>query len=198
MAFWNESAVEPKRKFKFILIFGASATKLPIFVVKKVNKPEITISVTPHKFLGHTYKFPGSTSWNEVTVTLIDPAGSGDSGGGERLDANTVDVSSGLYRILEAAGYQNPVEQGSALAGAEGGDIRTFAKSTASKPFDQIKIVQLNASGDAVETWTLNNAWLNKVAFGDLDYSSDDISEVTLTFAYDWAGLDTRVTSPAP
>ena len=39
MAFWNESAVEPKRKFKFILIFGASATKLPIFVVKKVNKP---------------------------------------------------------------------------------------------------------------------------------------------------------------
>jgi len=107
-------------------------------------------------------------------------------------------VSSGLYRILETAGYQNPIAQGAAIVGDSSTGIKTFAKSTATKPFDQIKIVQVNAFGDPVETWTLNNAWLNKVAFGDLDYGSDEISEVTLTFAYDWADLSTQVDVDAP
>ena len=39
MAFWNEATVEPKRKFKFLLRFGAASDALPSFVVKKVNKP---------------------------------------------------------------------------------------------------------------------------------------------------------------
>ena len=35
MAFWNEAALEPKRKFKFLIRFGLSSEELPSFIAKK-------------------------------------------------------------------------------------------------------------------------------------------------------------------
>jgi hypothetical protein len=191
MAFWNEATVEPKRKFKFLLRFGNASDALPSFVVKKVNKPEISVSEATHKFLGHSYYFPAQTSWNEINCTVIDPAGFGGVGDPNTLtpQAPSVDVAEGLYRVLLAAGYQSPVAQGYATAGGAPATLRTFAKSTATAQFDQIQIIQIDAIGNPIETWTLNNAWIKKMTFGELDYSSDDINEVTLTFRYDWADL---------
>lgn len=191
MAFWNEATVEPKRKFKFLLRFGAASDALPSFIVKKVNKPEITISEAQHKFLGHSYYFPATTTWNEINCTVIDPAGFGGSGDAvaATLQAPSVDVAEGMYRVLLAAGYQSPTAQGYAVAGGAPATLRTFAKSTATAQFDQITIVQIDAIGNAIETWTLNNAWIKKMTFGELDYSSDDINEINLTFRYDWADL---------
>ena len=193
MAFWNEATVEPKRKFKFLLRFGAASDALPSFVVKKVNKPEITISEATHKFLGHSYYFPATTTWNEINCTVIDPAGFGNPGDAvtSTLQAPSVDVAEGMYRVLLAAGYQSPVAQGYAFAGGTPATLRTFAKSTATVQFDRIEIIQIDAIGQPVETWTLNNAWIKKMTFGDLDYSSDEISEIALTFRYDWADLKT-------
>lgn len=191
MAFWNEATVEPKRKFKFLLRFGAASDALPSFIVKKVNKPEISISEATHKFLGHSYYFPATTTWNEINCTVIDPAGFGGSGDAvaATLQAPSVDVAEGMYRVLLAAGYQSPTAQGYAVAGGAPATLRTFAKSTATAQFDQITIVQIDAIGNAIETWTLNNAWIKKMTFGELDYSSDDINEINLTFRYDWADL---------
>lgn len=193
MAFWNEASMEPKRKFKFLLRFGNASDALPSFIVKKVNKPEISISDTPHKFLGHTYYFPATTSWNEINCTVIDPAGFGKGGDNEPATANapSVDVAEGMYRVLLASGYQSPTAQGYATAGGAPATLRTFSKSAATAQFDQIQIVQIDASGQPVETWTLNNAFIKKMTFGELDYGSDDINEITLTFRYDWADLKT-------
>lgn len=194
MAFWNEAGVEPKRKFKFLLRFGAASDALPSFIVKKVNKPEVTVTETAHKFLGHTFYFPAQTTWNEITATIVDPAGSGGAGDAlsETVSANSVDVAEGMYKVLLAAGYQSPTNVGVALAGGSAaGTLRTFAKSRSTLQFDQIEIIQIDADGNALETWTLNNAWLKKVTFAELDYSSDDISDVTLTIRYDWADLKT-------
>jgi hypothetical protein len=44
-------------------------------------------------------------------------------------------------------------------------------------------------------TFALNNAWLKSVNFGNLDYSSDDINEVSFTFRYDWADVAINLTS---
>lgn len=191
MAFWNEATVEPKRKFKFLLRFGAASDALPSFIVKKVNKPEISISEATHKFLGHSYYFPATTTWNEINCTVIDPAGFGGSGDTNIATPNapSIDVAEGMYRVLLAAGYQSPVAQGSSLAGDPGGTLRTFAKSTATAQFDQIEIIQIDAIGNPIEIWTLNNAWIKKMTFGELDYSSDDINEISFTFRYDWADL---------
>lgn len=191
MAFWNEATVEPKRKFKFLLRFGAASDALPSFIVKKVNKPEVTLSEATHKFLGHTYYFPATQTWNEINCTVIDPAGSGNAGDEEAatLQAPSVDVAEGMYRVLLASGYQSPVNQGAALTGLAGATLRTFAKSTATAQFDRIEIIQIDANGNAIETWTLNNAWIKKMTFGELDYGSDDINEISLTFRYDWADV---------
>jgi hypothetical protein len=191
MAFWNEASVEPKRKFKFLLRFGAASDALPSFIVKKVNKPEISISEAAHKFLGNTYYFPATTTWNEINCTVIDPAGQGGVGDAAiaTLQAPSTDVAEGMYRVLLAAGYQSPVVQGYSLAGGVDQTLRTFAKSSATAQFDRIEIIQIDASGNAIETWTLNNAWIKKITFGDLEYSSDDINEITLTFRYDWADV---------
>jgi len=68
-----------------------------------------------------------------------------------------------------------------------------MAKGTATAQFSQIEIIQIDANGNALETWTLNNAWIKTVNFGSLEYGSDDISDVSMTFRYDWA--DVKITS---
>ena len=41
--------------------------------------------------------------------------------------------------------------------------------------------------GEELEKWTLKHAWIKEVTFGDLDYGSEDLTEVTIKFRYDWA-----------
>ena len=51
MAFWNELALEPKRKFRWFLYFAG----LPQFIVTQVKKPSFKIGTKAHDFLN--YKF---------------------------------------------------------------------------------------------------------------------------------------------
>jgi hypothetical protein len=196
MAFWNEAALEPKRKFKFLIRFGAASGELPTFIAKKCDKPSFDVSEIGHDFLGHKFYYPGKVTWKEVTATVIDPAGSGGVGDEDlsTITAPSTDVTDAVYKLLLRAGYQSPTAAGAAITGAGAGStLRTMAKGTATRQFDQIQIIQVDANGDALETWTLNNAWLKSVNFGNLDYSSDDINEVNFTFRYDWA--DVAITS---
>ena len=43
--------------------------------------------------------------------------------------------------------------------------------------------------GDIVEEWTLKGAWIQDATFGDLDFSSSDPVDITLTLRYDYAIL---------
>ena len=52
------------------------------------------------------------------------------------------------------------------------------------------QIIQLDAEGRAVETWTLHNAFFTSVQFSELSYDAEDLSDITLTVMYDWAMLD--------
>ena len=49
-----------------------------------------------------------------------------------------------------------------------------------------------------VEEWVLYNAWVKDVKYGELDYTSDDLTEITLTLRYDFAKLnmDNQQTPP--
>lgn len=195
MAFWNEASLEPKRKFKFLIDFGTSSTELPSFIAKKCDKPSFDISESPHDFLGHRFYYPGKVTWKEVSATVIDPAGSSTAEAGDAnaatLQASANDVADGLYKILIASGYQSPTAAGTAIVGgSQAGTLRTMAKGKATRPFNQIRIIQVDDQGKALETWVLNNAWIKSVNFGGLDYSSDEINEIGLTFRYDWADLE--------
>ena len=55
---------------------------------------------------------------------------------------------------------------------------------------DDIRIIQIDEDGESLETWTLKHAWIKEVTFGDLDYGSEDLTEVTVKFRYDWATFE--------
>lgn len=48
----------------------------------------------------------------------------------------------------------------------------------------------LGPIGDVVQEWKLKGAWPVSVDFGDLDYSTDDVNNITMTLAVDYCILN--------
>jgi len=48
----------------------------------------------------------------------------------------------------------------------------------------------LGPVGDVVEQWTLKGTWIQSANFNDMDFSTNDPVEVTLTLRYDYAILE--------
>jgi hypothetical protein len=53
-----------------------------------------------------------------------------------------------------------------------------------------LQIYMLGPVGDKIEQWTLKGAFIQSAAFNDLDWASNDVSEITLTLEYDYAILE--------
>ena len=49
-----------------------------------------------------------------------------------------------------------------------------------------MKVQQLNADGYVLETFEYHNPWVEKIQFGDLDYDSDELVDITMTIRFDW------------
>ena len=173
MAFWGTDLArgaggDPKRKFRWKISFGEGTgndTNI-VWYAKTVTKPEITVSSdTTHKFLGHTFKYPGSVTWNDIDVTLVDPV--------------SPDAAEKTLGIIHGSGYRFPeTEQ----------ILETISKDKAVDALKLVVIEQLDSSGqNTIERWELHNAFLNKVGFGDLSYEDDGLSEISLGITYDWA-----------
>lgn len=53
-----------------------------------------------------------------------------------------------------------------------------------------LDIYMLGPVGDKIENWKIKGAFINNAVFNDLDWSSNDPSEITLTLSYDYAILE--------
>ena len=53
-----------------------------------------------------------------------------------------------------------------------------------------IDIYMLGPVGDKIEKWKLKGAFINNAVFNDLDWASNDPSEISLTLSYDYAILE--------
>ena len=170
MAFWTTAAGrDPKRKFRFLL----NIANLPSggqWFVKTSDRPSITVAPTEHKFLNHTYYYPGSVTWNEVAVALVDPV--------------DPDMQYALADILRGSGYYIPVN-----ADGPSKNTTTMSKSKATKALGEVKISMIDSDGNPIETWILNGAWISSIENSNLEYGSDDLSETTVKFKYDWATM---------
>lgn len=169
--FWSSAGAEPKRKFRWILYLAGGATGLtiPSYVIKKVTKPTITVSEVKHSFINHSFYYPGRVEYNEIEFTLVDP-----------IDINAANIMS---MILQESGYVFPDTEADATA-------QTMTKKKSTGAMGEIKIEQIDGDGNMVESWTLTNAWVKEVSHGDLDYESDDLSEITVKIRYDWATME--------
>lgn len=173
MSFWNQASVEPKRQFRWLLYIAG----MPQFIVKNVKKPSFSVAVTPHDFINYKFKYPGRVEWQDVTITIVDPV--------------QPDSTASLVKILENAGYVYPDDYTT-----QSTEPKTISKSQMVNSLGgQIQLVQFGANtGDqqenVLEKWSINNPIITSVDFGNLDYSSDDLVNISMTIAYDWAYLE--------
>jgi hypothetical protein len=173
MAFWSQNNVEPKRNFRFKVEITGLEENSVLWWAKTVTTPSFDVSETEHNFLDNKYYFPGRVTWNEVSLSLVDP-----------ISVDAVQLTNSL---IEGANYQVP----SNIPATES-DFSTMSKTAATGELGQVIITILDASGKNIEQWTLNNAFLKSAKYGDLDYSNDDLRSVELTIRYDWATCDSQ------
>ena len=86
--------------------------------------------------------------------------------------------------MIEAAGYTIPTNQN------PGSGLVTMTKGKAVGALGDVIVRQIDGDGNNLESWTLKNAWITDLKFGDLEYGSDDITELSMTLKYDWASLN--------
>ena len=176
MSFWstpaNPTIADPKRKFRFYVEFqGLAETPNPgalLWWAKQVNKPSFSTETATHEYLNYTFKYPGKVTWDDISLTLVDPV--------------NPDMAATLSDILVQSGYSIPTN-------AETLQMSTLSKGKSAGALGMVTITQIDASGNDLEKWTLNNAFITKVAYGDLAYGDDGLTEMTVTLAYDWASL---------
>jgi len=156
---------DPKRQYRWVL----RVASIPAYVIKKVSKPSFTVTESEHKYLNHTYYYPGRVTWNTVEITLADPV--------------QPDIASTVANIIKNSGYTPALDETQVSTISKQGAVNSLG--------NQIEIVQLDADGNAVETWKLINPWIKDVKFGDLDYEGDEMIDVTIEIRYDWATLET-------
>ena len=73
MAFWGgqgNAMVDPKRSFRWLVTFGTKHNKLHDWYAKSANKPSFTVGETPHRFVNHTFFYPGRVEWQTIDIVL--------------------------------------------------------------------------------------------------------------------------------
>jgi hypothetical protein len=179
--FWtNSPGKDPKRAFRFQVEIGESGV---LWYAKKAEKPQVSFTESTHNYLNHTYYWPARAEWNEVTITLVDPV--------------DPDLASQMVDAIFGMGYVIP----GGIAGPE--NFMTISKQRAVEQFgggtpqttDDVRIIQIDENGAPLETWTLKHAWIKEVTFGELDYGSEDLTEMTVKFRYDWAQFESPSTA---
>ena len=177
MAFWNTTALDPKREFKFKVTFsrlGAEAT----FLAQTADRPVWTVSgETKVDFLDKSFNFPGKIKWNDVKVKFIDAAGAG------------VNVSRNSYTYLLDAGWIDPnrVSNGSTTR------LGTISKASATAQAGLVTVQTLDGAGNAIDIWSLNNAFITTVGLNPLNYGGEAMLTAEYTFKYDWASYSANV-----
>ena len=170
MGFWTDATLQdPKRQYRFLVNLGRMPNGATWYA-KKVKKPGFTINPIEHKFLNHTFYYPGRVTWGDVTVELVDPV--------------SPDAAINTVAMVRASGYQPPNTVT---------DVTTISKKNAVEALNSVVIEQIDAAGNMVEQWRLENAWIAGVEFGELDYAGDELTTITMTLKYDWASITSGV-----
>ena len=156
--FWTGTPTfDPTRQFRFKVSIGDSGT---IWWAKTCDKPKVNIPVLgkDEYYLNSPLPdiHPGEIAdFQPITMTFIDPA--------EPHEAASI------------------ISQ---LNGASNGNFPRIDGQALKDQFGVITISQMDSKGEALETWTLKDAFPTSIDFGSLDYGSDDFITITMTFEY--------------
>ena len=162
-SFWSDPSVEPKRVMRWIMNING----IPEWIIKASGKPSFVVGEAKHRFINHTFWFPGGIEWEPITIKLVDPV--------------APDASRTMMNILYNSGYRFP---------QTATELSTISKKKAVEALGNVVISQLGPEGDdIVEQWQLKNGWVQKVNFGELNYESEDLTELEMVIRYDFAEM---------
>ena len=201
MSFWIKNDVKVLNKFKYSLDLDGI-----IFYVKTAQFPKLSQEKQEGSsgMGGSTVYKPGPTKWQPITLTFADiMLNSSENllrpmstqmfwfGIASLLDTYQqksgllVSRDQGLYDSGFSAAFMTHLFGEATTAAASGRDkIREMRihryYHVAEKPPD-------GPPPDIRESWLLQDILISEIDFGQGDYSSDDINEISVTFTYDIA-----------
>jgi hypothetical protein len=163
---------DPKRNFRFRISFvGTDLTSSPfmngggVWFAKTCTQPSLTFTESSVDFMMHKFYWPAKATWNEVDITLVDPV--------------EPHATGKLLKIISDSGYKIPTN------GSTG--FTSINKGTANVALGNILIEQLDHDGKPNHSWTLVHSWAKEISFSNLDYSNEELMEISLKIRYDWA-----------
>lgn len=187
MTFWTDGRIEPKRQNRWIVQFDGIHNG-NMFFANKVTRPAIEVSKKEHKFLNHTFNYPGRVTWQPVTLTMVDTAGGGTE------NSSTVDVMANLMDILAESGYMVPLNANSLGTISKEKAVNNLSSGggagSAPARSNGITIQMVNEDGVTVEQWKLMNAFITKFTPSELSYEEDGIATIDIEITYDYCVFD--------
>lgn len=146
-----------------------------VWWVKTISKPKINYQTEEEKFttVGKllSKRVSATPILEDITMTMIDPS--------------YPNATRKLARIIRRTGY-NEAQAKQIINDSYGGSIAESMLDTINGTDRRgVQIHQLDEFGEAIETWTLHNAFIKRIDFGELDYSSDELLEINLTLGYE-------------
>jgi hypothetical protein len=185
--FWSEGK-EPLRQYRWYMSFDGSLKGMR-YALKKASRPTMKISEVTHKYLNHFFYYPGRLEWDPISVTFASAV---------TTDNNTLGDNS-LMTALISAGYLYPKSENQLSTISKIKAINQLTNGTAAGNNSgnksqagggALNLIQIDADGSTVETWSLWNCIFTDVKFDSLDYSSEEIMNIDVTIKYDYATLD--------
>ena len=155
-----------------------------VWYAKSIDKPSIAIeNLTGDKYMTQGAKQRPklqvqSPQFKPITMTLVDPT--------------YPNAARKLIRMIRRGGYHEDVANDVIIDQYNGDSNRSYLNTNVAgdpgnqggEVFPEISIEQLDSYGDIQEKWTLVDAYLASVDFGKLDYSSNDLVEITCTWGF--------------
>jgi hypothetical protein len=148
-----------KRKFRYTFeLFGFCGNEsnvVPEHFVKVAARPNLEVEETEINHLNAKTWIPGKASWQTITVTYYDVA-----------NEDMQFLYSWLATVYD---FTDPV-------GLKQGERRDWNASGVLSMYD--------GCGTLLETWEMQRTFPTGIDFGDVDYATSDIAEITLTLRY--------------
>ena len=178
MPFWNQSNFDPKRQFKFKVVFDsvkAGVSPTQYYLAQMADRPKWTVSDgTKIEFLDKTFHYPGKVTWEPVTITFIDGATGNDN------------MARAPYRYLSNAGWVSPEGM---VAGVNPAEFATISKGGATSS-NNVTVQALKADGTIAESYVLYNSFITNVDLDGFDYKGEGILTAKFKFRFDYAEIE--------
>jgi len=160
----TQGLLMPKMKYRFRAVFenfGVSTDRVELTKqVSEITRPTAVFNEQTIDVYNSKVYLVGKPNWETISVTLRDDAG----GNVSKL------VGEQVQKQFDFA------EQSSASSGIDYKFVLRFEMLDGGNGANEANVL---------ETWELYGAFINNVAYGDMNYSSNDPATIALTIRYD-------------